>query len=224
MGVFDAIGRTLVLFAALSATVGIAIASDAAVTIITLGDSDITGYGLAPADGFPAQLEAALKRNGRLVTVMDTGFHDTSRVGFGWLTKTEDGSKLLADPAIRAAIIELGSNDCKQFAVDKTRVYLDRILNLFAEKNVPVLLVGSAPYDFCSDYYGAGYTAAYRQIFPDLAKKYGDPLYADFKEGITGHPELFQDDHDHANAKGVAIIVEKILPSVLALITRVEEQ
>jgi hypothetical protein len=53
-------------------------------------------------------------------------------------------------------------------------------------------------------------SAAYAKIFPELAKKYGDLVYPSFKDGVTGHPELLQDDGAHANSKGVAIIVERI--------------
>ena len=65
--------------------------------------------------------------------------------------------------------------------------------------------------------------AAFPEVFRGLAAKYGDLLYPDFKEGVTGHSELIGRDGDHANSAGEAIVVERMLPSVLELIDRVEK-
>ena len=46
--------------------------------------------------------------------------------------------------------------------------------------------------------------------------------HPDFKEGVTGHPELSLDGN-HPNSAGEAIVVERMLPSVLELIDRVEK-
>lgn len=57
-------------------------------------------------------------------------------------------------------------------------------------------------------------------MFSELATKHGDLLYADFKEGVTGHP--LQADNDHPNAAGDAIIVRNMLPMVEALLAQVQ--
>jgi acyl-CoA thioesterase I len=80
-----------------------------------------------------------------------------------------------------------------------------------------VLVVGTAAKGYC----GAEYVAAYPEVFRGLAAKYGDLLYPDFKEGITGHPGLISSDGDHPNSAGEAVVVERMLPSVLELIDRV---
>ena len=59
-------------------------------------------------------------------------------------------------------------------------------------------------------------------MFSDLATKHGDLLYADFKEDVTGHPELLQADNDHPNAAGEAIVVRNMLPVVEALLAQVQ--
>ena len=221
MSVFRAISNlALVALTAMVVSIGIALADDAPVKIIDIGDSYITGHGVAPAKAFPIALQAALKSRGHLVEVIDTGFINKSSSGLGWLLGP-DGQKLLAAPAGHAVILELGGNDCSRFNADQTRSNLDHILFQLAEKHVPVLLVGTEPYAYCARKRGADYSAAYRQIFPDLAKQYGVILYPDFKDGISGHPELLQADNDHPNAAGEAIIVERILPSVEALIAQV---
>ena len=126
---------------------------------------------------------------------------------------------MLAHPRGQAVILELGQNDCGMSTLENTRASLDQILAHLAEKQIPVLVVGTAAYDFC----GPDYVAAFPEIFRALAAKYGDLLYPDFKDGVTGHAELLQGDGDHANSDGEAVVVEKMLPSVEALIARVDE-
>ena len=224
MSVFRAILKfALVALTAIAWSNGLAVAADTPLKIIDIGDSYITGYGVAPAKAFPLALQAALKSRSHSVEVIDTGFINRSSSGLDWLLEPE-GQKLLAAPASHAVILELGGNDCSRFDVDKTRTNLGQILSQLAEKHVPVLLVGTEPLGYCAHKRGAGYPAAYRQIFPDLAKQFGASLYLDFKDGVSGHPELLQADNDHPNAAGEAIIVEKILPSVEALIAEITQK
>ena len=55
-------------------------------------------------------------------------------------------------------------------------------------------------------------------IYPALAKSYDVSLYPFFLDGVAGDPKLDQPDGLHPNAQGVEIIVQKILPSVEALL------
>jgi len=213
-------------FGALSAiamSIGIAVADDVPVKIIDIGDSYIVGNGVAPDKAFPTALQTALKSRGHSVEVIDTGFINSSASGLAWLLDPA-GQKLLAAPAGEAVILELGSNDCTMFDVDKTRTKLDEIASQLAKKHIPVLIVGTEPYTVCARVWHADYPVAYRQIFPGLAKQYGFILYPDFKDGVSGHPELIQSDDDHPNDAGEAIIVEKILPSVEALIAEIAQK
>ena len=58
-------------------------------------------------------------------------------------------------------------------------------------------------------------------IYPRLAKKHDVPLYPFFLEGVAMDPKLNQQDGIHPSAAGVEIIVQKILPSVEALVKQV---
>ena len=61
MGVFRAIfDFALVALMATVVSNGIAVADDAQVKIIDIGDSYIIGYGLSSAEAFPTRLQAAL--------------------------------------------------------------------------------------------------------------------------------------------------------------------
>jgi acyl-CoA thioesterase-1 len=212
---------SLGVVAALGATIGVvgnAAAADVQPTIVTLGDSYINGYRIAPVDGFAAVLKARLSADGHQVTIVEPGFRDTSRTGLVWLTKSKDGLALQANPEHHAVIVELGQNDCGRYDLPHTKANLDELVGILAGKDVPVLIVGTAAYDYC----GADYAEPFSKMFSDLASKYGDLLYADFKDGVTGHPELLQEDADHPNAAGEAIVVDRMLPVVEALLAQVK--
>lgn len=224
MSVFQAI--CIVAFFTLTATMasfGNATANDTPVKIVNLGDSYIVGNGLLSVDAFPAKLQTALTARGFSVEVIDLGFKNTSNSGVIWL-KNADGQKLLAAPENNVVILELGGNDCRKFTVDQTRKNLDSIVAKLREKHIPVLIVGTEAYGYCAGIRGAEYDIEYKQIFPDLAKKHDALVYPNFKDGVTGHPELLQLDNDHPNREGEAIIVEKMLPFVEALIAQVTQK
>ncbi len=99
-----------------------------------------------------------------------------------------------------------------------TRTNLDKILSRLREKNIEVLLTGMlAPKNW-----GAPYEDEFNVIYKDLAAKYGTLLYPFFLDGVAVKADLNQDDGLHPSGKGVGVIVERIMPSVEQLITRVE--
>jgi acyl-CoA thioesterase-1 len=69
---------------------------------------------------------------------------------------------------------------------------------------------------------GPDYGGEFEAIYASLVKTYGVQLYPFFLEGVAGDPALNQADGLHANAKGVEIIVQKMLPSVEALLKQVK--
>jgi acyl-CoA thioesterase-1 len=212
---------SFVALAALSAMLGLAgnvDAEDAPPTIVTLGDSYINSHGIAATETFATRLMSALNAAGHPVTIVEVGYRPTSNSGLTWLTKYKAGLDLQASPANHVVIVELGQNDCPSTTLDQTRANLDQLLSIFDDKRVPVLVVGTAAYGRC----GAAYSEPYSRMFSELAAKHGDLLYADFKEGVTGHPELLQADKDHPNAAGHAIIVRNMLPVVEALLAQVQ--
>jgi acyl-CoA thioesterase-1 len=67
---------------------------------------------------------------------------------------------------------------------------------------------------------GAEYSRAFNAIYPDLAAQTGAILYPFFLTGVAADPKLNQRDGLHPTAAGVAVIVDRILPQVEALIAR----
>ena len=184
-------------------------AAEEATVIAVLGDSLAAGFGLAPEDAFPAQLEARLRRDGVLVRVVNAGVSgDTSAGGRARL------DWVLAD-APDMVIVELGANDAlRGLAPAETEANLDAILAALARRGVAVLLTGMlAPPNL-----GADYGREFRTVFPRLAAKYAVAFYPFFLEGVAARPSLNQDDGIHPSARGVAEIVERIAPYVRRVI------
>jgi acyl-CoA thioesterase-1 len=199
----------------LSLTLGlagsVAAESPRPVAILAFGDSLVAGYGLASADAFPAKLEAALKAKGVAARVINGGLSgDTSAGGRARLDWA-------LEPKPDFAIVELGGNDgLRGLDPAETRANLDAILSKLKEKGVPALLAGM----YAPPNMGPDYGKAFNAVYPELAKKHGVLLYPFFLEGVAADPALNQPDGIHPNAKGVGVIVERILPHVLKLIGR----
>lgn len=217
--------RYLIPLALLLMTGMAAATAEGPVTIVTLGDSYINGYMIRDeADRFSAQVSAGLRARGKVVVFEDVGFKSTSLDALHWI-QSPAGQSLLANPARHVLILETGQNDCLLFPLEQSRKNVDQILSALASSDIPVLVVGTVPYDSCSfAQWGAGYKEGFPAIFSELATKYGDLLYADFKAGIDGKADLLSRDHDHPNEAGEAIIAANILPSVEVLIDRVAER
>ncbi len=175
------------------------------VKLAILGDSLAAGYGLAPAQAFPTRLQAALKEKGRNVTVINHGVSgDTTAGGL------ERIDWMMADkPDI--VMVELGGNDMLR-ALDpaSTEKNLDAIIGKLKQAGATVWLVGMmAPRNF-----GPEYVKQFDGIFKRLADKHGVPLYPFFLDGVAQDPALNQPDGIHPNAKGVDIVVDRMMPFV----------
>ena len=170
-----------------------------------LGDSLAAGYGVRPEQAIPARLEAALRAQGRDVRVLNQGVSgDTTAGGL------ERIDWMMADkPDI--VLVELGGNDMLR-ALDpaSTEKNLDAIIGKLKQAGTTVWLVGMlAPRNF-----GPEFVKAFDGLYQKLADRHGVPLYPFFLDGVAQDPALNQPDGIHPNAKGVDVIVERMLPFV----------
>lgn len=179
------------------------------IRLMVLGDSLTAGYGLPEKDAFPVRLQAALAKSGISAVVINAGVSGDTTAGglarIGWA---------LADKPTHA-LVELGANDALRGIDPKTtRRNLDAIVAKLQAAGIKVMLAGM----YAPPNWGKDYEEDFRSIFPDLAKKYGIGLYPFFLDGVAAERALNQPDGIHPNEKGVAIIVERILPSVRRLL------
>lgn len=176
--------------------------------IWAFGDSLSAGYGLPPALGFTARLEAALRRAGVAATVRNGGVAgDTAAQARARLRWGLRGLGTAPD----LVIVELGANDMlRGLPVAQTRANLDAILTELHNRGIPVLLAGMR----AAPNLGPDYVGAFDGIYPALARKHGVARYPFFLDGVAGNRALLQADGMHPNARGVDIIVGRILPEV----------
>jgi len=199
-----ALTLAVTLFAGISGA-----ASAAPVKILAFGDSLIAGYGLPEGDGFVPQLQQALEKMGREVTVINGGLSgDTTAGGLSRL------DWMLAEKP-DMVILELGANDMlRGLSPDEARANLDATIQRIKESGAKLLLAGM----LASRNMGADYQSKFDAIYPDLARAHEVALYPFFLDGVAARPELNQQDGLHPTKDGVAVIVSNILPHVTKLL------
>jgi len=176
--------------------------------LLMLGDSLTAGYGLKDLTlALPAQLQAALRKEGLDITVLDGGVSgDTTAGGLARLEWSLDDQP-------QAVIVALGGNDGLR-AIDPkaTEANLAAILTRLAEVRIPALLAGMvAPPNL-----GPEYGAAFSGLYPRLAERFQVPLYPFLLEGVAAEAALNQADGIHPNPEGVKEIVRRLTPVVKA--------
>jgi acyl-CoA thioesterase-1 len=181
--------------------------------IVAFGDSLTAGYGLADKDGFVPRLQAALAKNGIAADVANAGVSgNTASDGLARL----DWS---VPQGTDAVIVELGANDMlRGIEPEVTRAALDSILQRLTARHIAVLLCGMR----AAPNMGTDYGRDFERIYPELAAKYDPLLYPFFLDGVAADLNLTQQDGLHPNPSGVGIIVQRILPKVMELVTRAQ--
>lgn len=179
--------------------------------VLAFGDSLTAGYGLAPSEAFPAQLERALRRQWPAAGVQNAGMSgDTSGNALARLPRLLSSLRLRPD----LAIVEFGGNDLlRGISPDRTRANLDAILAEFGRCNIPVLLAALEAPRFlgalaeCCD-----------AVYAELAAKHGVPVAPFFPAGVLGNPALTLHDRIHPNARAITMVTQAILPAVTTAI------
>lgn len=173
--------------------------------LIILGDSLTEGYGVSKDSAFPALLEEKIKASGKNWTVVNagvTGSTTASAVGrLKWLLK--------AKPDI--VLVILGGNDgLRGIKVTESQKNLSTAIEMIQKENRRVILGGL----YMPPNYGVEYTAQFRKMYADLAKKYSVPLIPFILDKVAGDPKFNQSDGIHPNEKGHKIIAETVFLSL----------
>ncbi len=184
------------------------------IRLVVLGDSLTAGLGLPPGKAFPDRLQAALRAKGWDVTVLNAGVSgDTAADGlarYDWAVPADTD----------ALIVELGANDMlRGLKPQATKKALSAILDKARAAKLPTLIAGMR----AAPNLGAEYDRAFDAIYPALAESHDVALYPFFLDGVAGNPELNQADGMHPTAEGVDSIVERIQPSVEAILKQVKQ-
>jgi acyl-CoA thioesterase I len=172
-------------------------------TVVVLGNSLASGYGLDPSEAFPALLQEKIDAAGLDFTVVNAGSSgDTSAGGLrriDWLLKRR----------IDVLVLELGGNDgLRGIPPQATRENLQGIIDRARDKypEIRVVIAGmQMPPNM-----GAEYAKAFQKIFPELAASNNAALVPFLLEGVGGKVELNQPDRIHPTAEGQRIIAQTV--------------
>ena len=177
--------------------------------IVGFGDSLMAGYQLAPDEGFPEKLEAALRARGHDVTVANAGVSgDTTSGGLSRLDWSVPEETDLV-------ILELGANDMlRGLDPATTKANLDAMIERLKERDIDILLAGM----LAAPNLGRNYRQAFDAIYPSLAEEHDVPFVPFFLDGVAANSALLLEDGMHPNAAGVEVMVEAMLPAVEALL------
>ena len=205
--------RLLVHLAALLAMASAAPAM-AKPLVWAFGDSLTAGYGLPPAQGFTAVLQARLRTLGVDVTVANGGVAgETTAQGLARLRWGLRGLGRQPD----LAIVEFGANDMlRGLPMAQARTNLDAILVELRRRRIPVLLAGMR----AAPNLGRDYVRAFDGMYPALAHAHRIPLYPFFLDGVAGRRGMVQPDGLHPDARGVQAIVTRMAPLVRATLAK----
>jgi acyl-CoA thioesterase-1 len=196
-----ALARVLLALALLAASAAPAVAATGTHVLVALGDSLTAGLGVDPTSSYPARLQARLAAAGYRYRVVNAGVSgDTSAQGLNRLDAV-----VALKP--RIVIVALGANDgLRGIPVEVTRRNLDEILRTLQRDGVTVLLAGLE----IPPNYGSEYTAAFRNMYSQLAREHKAAFLPFLLEGVGGHPDLNQEDGIHPTAEGYAVVADNL--------------
>ena len=184
--------------------------ASAAQTIVVVGDSLSSGYGLTAEQSWVAMLRERLDAEAYGYDVVNASIAgDTSAGGLARLPR------LLAEHTPEVVVIELGGNDgLRGQPVETLRANLAKMIELSQQRGARVLLAGMQ----IPPNYGPAYTHSFAAVYRELSMQYNVALVDFLLEGVALHTELMQADGIHANAAGQKIVfanVWRVLPVVL---------
>jgi len=179
--------------------------------VVAFGDSLTAGLGVMPDESYPAQLQARLRADGYAYRVVNAGASgDTTAGGLrrvDWALKNK--------PDI--VIVALGANDAMRGQdLASVRSNLDGIVARFQKAGARVLMAGME----MPPNYGARYTADFRRLYVDVARKRGSAFMPFLLDGVAGNPRLNQPDGIHPTADGYRVVVERLWPHLAPLLSR----
>jgi len=172
-------------------------------TIFILGDSLAAGAGIDQDEAFPALLQKKIDDARLKYEIVNAGVSGDTTAGglrrIDWLLRRK----------VDVLILELGGNDgLRGIPPASTRTNLQTIIDRTKTKypDTKIVIAGmQMPPNM-----GAEYTSAFREIFPDIAKRNKATLIPFLLEGVGGKPDLNLPDQIHPNPEGHRIVAENV--------------
>ena len=177
-------------------------AAASAATILVLGDSLSSGYGLPREQGWVSLLARRLSVQGFDYKVANASISGDTTLGGA--NRIEAALKQHR-PAI--VIIALGGNDgLRGQSLDAMRANLEAMIEAARRARARVLLVGVR----LPPNYGAAYAEKFHAVFRDVARARKAALVPFLLEGFAEKRELFQEDGIHPSAAAQREMLENV--------------
>jgi acyl-CoA thioesterase-1 len=171
--------------------------------VLFFGDSLTAGYGLDPAQAFPALIQAKITARGWDFQVINAGLSGETTAGglrrIDWVLQRP----------IAVLVLALGANDGLRGlpladAKRNLQAIIDRSRHTYPQAKI-VLAGMQVPTNL-----GREYATGFRTMFPDLAAANATTLMPFLLEGVAGIPALNLPDGIHPNPAGHKIIAENV--------------
>jgi acyl-CoA thioesterase-1 len=180
-------------------------------TIVFYGNSLTAGYGLSPAQAFPAIIQKKIDSLGLPYQVVNAGVSG----------ETSSGGKTRIDWILRQPVdvfvLELGANDgLRGIPLSATRENLQSIIDRVIAKNPATKLVFAGMQ--VPPNMGEKYSTEFRNIYTDLAEKNEMTLVPFLLEGVGGEPSLNQEDGIHPTAEGHRVVADNLWQHLKSLL------
>ena len=176
--------------------------------VLFLGDSLTAGLGVEPEEAYPRLLGEMLTKDGVADVRIVNG-------GVSGSTSASALSRLQWYDKIRPSVLflALGANDgLRGLTVEEMGNNLAEVIDAARKRGMSVLLAGME----LPPNYGDEYTGSFRQVYRDLANRYGLTLIPFLLEGVGGVAGLNQADGIHPNAEGHRHIARHVYPVLKA--------
>lgn len=171
--------------------------------ILFYGDSLTAGYGLSPEEAFPALVEKKLNKADKVARVVNAGLSGETSAGgltrLNWVIRQH----------IDIFVLELGANDgLRGLPLEQTEKNLQQIIDKVKARypNVKIVIAGM----MVPPNMGPEYTAKFRKIFPELARKNDATLIPFLLQDVAGNEKLNLGDGIHPNPEGHKIVAENV--------------
>ena len=171
--------------------------------ILILGDSITAGYGLSPAEAYPALLQRKVDEAGLNLQVVSAGVSGDTTAGGVRRVKWALGQ------GVAVFVLALGGNDgLRGVPPSETEKNLQNILRVVRGVSPQALVVVAGmrmPANL-----GQAFVESFNGVFQRVASENHALLVPFLLEGVGGNPALNQPDLIHPTAEGQRIVAENV--------------